>query len=86
MYSTRIETVQNEKIYAKQEGSPITGFTYLIKPKGDIVEATIIAEYEDPNLEAVLGAAGDVFISCLKKYAEYIEAGGNPAEYDKKKA
>ena len=86
MYSTRIETIPNEKIYAKQEGSPITGFTYLIKPKGDVCEGTIIAEFEDPNMESVLGVAGDVFISCLKKYAEYIEAGGKPDEYNKKKA
>lgn len=37
-------------------------------------------------MESVLGVAGDVFINCLKKYAEYIEAGGKPEEYNKKKA
>lgn len=86
VYSTRVETIPNEKIYATMEGSPITGFTYLIKPKGDIVEAKIIAEFEDPNMESVMGAAGDVYISCLKKYAEFLEAGGKPDEYNKKKA
>ncbi len=83
--SQRIETVQNEKVYAKQEGSPISGFLYLLKPKGDLVEATITVEFEDPNQEAILGMAGDVFINCLKKYAEYLEAGGNPDDFDKKK-
>ncbi|MFX0072096.1 MAG: hypothetical protein ACFFAO_13490 [Candidatus Hermodarchaeota archaeon] len=85
VYSTRMETIQNKRVYAKQEGSPITGFAYDLNPKGDTVEVTITAEFEDPNQEPILGMAGDVFADCLKKYAEYIEAGGNPAEYDKKK-
>jgi len=84
-YGTRIETIVNEKIYAKMEDSPITGFIYLMKPKGDLTEATIIAEFDDPAMESVLGMAGDMFIGCLKQYAEYLEDGGNPDEYDKKK-
>ncbi|MFX1394056.1 MAG: hypothetical protein ACFFAH_10820 [Promethearchaeota archaeon] len=80
-----METVPNERLSAKQEGSPITGLGYILNPKGDVVEVTIWTEFEDPNQEAILGIAGDVFINCLKKYAEYIEDGGNPDEYDKKK-
>lgn len=85
VFSTRIETIPNEKIYAKQEGSPITGFTYLVKPKGDNTEATILADFEDAGMESILGMAGDMFITCLKKYAEYLESGGKPEDYDKKK-
>ncbi|TFG07487.1 MAG: SRPBCC family protein [Promethearchaeota archaeon] len=85
VYSTRMETIQNERIYAKQEGSPITGFAYDIKPKGDKVEVDITVEFDDPNQEAILGMAGEVFADCLKNYAEYLESGGNPDEYDKKK-
>jgi len=84
--STRVETVPNVSLSAKQEGSPITGLGYVLNPKGeDEVEVTLWAEFEDPNQETILGMAGDVFINCVKKYAEYIEEGGNPDEFDKKK-
>ena len=80
-----METVPNEKIYAKQEGSPITDFTYLVKPKGNNTEATILVGFEDAGMESILGMAGDMYINCLKKYAEYLESGGKPEDYDKKK-
>ena len=85
VYSTRMETIPNKKIYATMEGSPISGFEYLLNPKGDLVEVTIGVEFEDPNQEAILGAAGDVFRDCVKNYSEFIEAGGNPEDYNKKK-
>lgn len=80
-----METIPNEKVYATMEGSPITGFTYLMKPKGDNTEVAIIVEFEDPNMETVLGTTGEVFLDCVKKYSEYIGAGGNPDDYNKKK-
>jgi hypothetical protein len=82
--STRTETVVNEKISTKQEGSPMTAMGYVLKPKGDAIEATIWAEFELEDQEAVLGIAGEIFLKSLKKYAEYLEAGGNPAEFEKK--
>lgn len=82
--ATRTETVPNEKISSKQEGGPITALGYILKPKGDVVEATIWAEFEDASQESILGMAGEVFLNSLKKYAEYLEAGGNPDEYKKK--
>jgi len=36
-------------------------------------------------MESILGMAGDMFITCLKKYAEYLDSGGKPEDYDKKK-
>ncbi len=82
--STRTETVVNEKISTTQEGSPMTAMGYVLKPKGDAIEATIWAEFELEDQEAVLGIAGEIFLKSLKKYAEYLEAGGNPAEFEKK--
>ena len=75
--STRVETIPNKKIYASQEGSPITGLGYELNPKGDVVEVILTAEFEDPSQEPILGMAGDVFIECVKKYSEYIESGGS---------
>jgi hypothetical protein len=84
--STRAETVPNKKIYSKQEGSPITGLGYILNPKGNIVEVTLFAEFEEEEQEMVLGMAGDMFIDSLRKYAEYLESGGKPDKYNKKKA
>ena len=86
VYSTRVETVPNEKLSAKQEGSPITALGYILNPKVDVVETTLWSEFEQADQEMVLGIAADMFIECLRKYAEYIEAGGNPDEFNKRKA
>jgi len=82
--STRVETKPPESLYAKQEGSPMTSLGYILKPMGDVVEATIWAEFDDANQEPVLGIAGEMLLKSLKKYAEYLEAGGNPKEFSKK--
>jgi hypothetical protein len=82
--STRTETVKNEKISVSQENSPMTAMGYILKPKGDAVEATIWAEFELADQEAVLGIAGEIFLKSLKKYSEYLEAGGDPATFQKK--
>ncbi|MHA2281688.1 MAG: SRPBCC family protein [Promethearchaeota archaeon] len=83
--STRIETNPPDSLSATQEGSPMTSLGYVLKPKGDVVETTIWAEFDDPGQEPMLGIAGEMLVKSLKKYAEYLEAGGNPDEYNKKK-
>ena len=83
--STRLETVPNERISTKQEGGPMSGVGYILTPKGDSVEVMIWGEFENEKLEKAMGKAGEIFIESLKKYAEYLEEGGNPDEYDKKK-
>lgn len=82
--STRIETVAPERLAATQEGSPMTSLGYSLKPKGDLIEATIWTEFDDANQEAILGIAGEMLLKSLKKYAEYLESGGNPDEFNKK--
>lgn len=82
--STRIETNPPESLSATQEGSPMTSLGYMLKPKGDVVEATIWAEFDDVSQEALLGIAGEMLLKSLKKYAEYLQAGGNPDEFSKK--
>ena len=82
--STRMETKPPESLYARQEGSPMTSLGYVLKPKGNVVEATIWAEFDDASQEAMLGIAGEMLLKSLKKYAEYLENGGNPAEFSKK--
>jgi hypothetical protein len=82
--STRIETNPPNRLAATQEGSPMTSLGYVLKPKGDIVEATIWAEFDDASQEPILGIAGEMLLKSLKKYAEYLESGGNPDDFNKK--
>ena len=82
--SKRVETVPNECLSATQEGSPMTSLGYVLKPKGDVVEATIWSDFDDPGQEPILGIAAEMLLKSLKKYAEYLEAGGNPDEFSKK--
>ena len=82
--STRIETNPPKSLSATQEGSPMTSLGYVLEPKGDAVEATIWAEFDDASQEPVLGIAGEMLLKSLKKYAEFLETGGNPDEFNKK--
>lgn len=82
--SQRVETNPPESLYATQEGSPMTSLGYILKPKGDNIEATIWAEFDDANQEPILGIAGEMLLKSLKKYAEYLETGGNPDQFNKK--
>jgi len=83
--STRLETVPNDRISLKQEGGPMSAIGYVLSPKGDSVEVMIWAEFDNEKLEKAMGKAGEIFIESLKKFAEFLEEGGNPDEYDKKK-
>ncbi|UCD00606.1 MAG: SRPBCC family protein [Promethearchaeota archaeon] len=82
--SQRVETVPPERVSATQEGSPMTSIGYILKPKGDVVETTIWTEFDDPGQEPILGIAEEMLLKSLKKYAEYLESGGNPGEFNKK--
>jgi len=82
--SYREETVPNVSITERQEGSILKRLGYILKPKGDVVEATIWGEFDDPSQEPMMMIAGDVFLKSLKKFAEYLETGGNPEEFKKK--
>ncbi|TFG05666.1 MAG: hypothetical protein EU536_01380 [Promethearchaeota archaeon] len=82
--STRTETVKNKKISVTQENSPMTAMGYILNPEGDLVHTTIWAEFELEDQEPILGMAGEIFLKSLKKFAEYLEAGGAPEAFQKK--
>lgn len=83
--STRLETVPNDRISTKQEGGPMSAIGYVLSPKGDSVEVMIWGEFDNEKMEKAMGKAGEIFIESLKKFAEFLEEGGNPDDYDKKK-
>ncbi len=80
--SVRIEAVPYEKLTDEQDG-PMKKMGYIFKPKGNGAEVTLWGEFDDASMEKMLGKAGEVFLGCLKKYAEFLEAGKNPEEYKK---
>ncbi len=83
--STIKEQVPNKRISSTQEGSPMTAYGNILEPKGDITSVTLWAEFEDEKDEKMLVRAGEIYLKSLKKYAEYLEEGGDPKAYDKKK-
>ena len=82
--STRTETLPPERISTKQEGSMMKGMGYVLKPARNNTDATIWAEFDNPDNKKILLSAGKVFLKSLKKYAEFLEQGRKPEEFKKK--
>lgn len=83
--STIKERVPNERISSTQEGSPMTAYGSVLIPKGNLTEVTLWAEFDKEENEKMLLKAGEIYLNSLKKYSEYVEQGGDPSKYDKKK-
>ena len=80
----RTETVDPERLSMNIDGGIFNSMGYILNPKGDIVEATIWGEFDDEKNEKILVKAGELLLKCLKNYAEFLEEGGNPENFDKK--
>ena len=80
----RTETIENEKIVLKIEGGIFTSMGYILTPMGDNVEVTIWGEFDDDKSEKLLLKAGEILLESLKRYAEFLEVGGSPDDFDKK--
>ncbi|MFW9949989.1 MAG: hypothetical protein ACFFKA_07680 [Candidatus Thorarchaeota archaeon] len=78
------ERLKNKKISFKIEGGPFNAMGYILNPKGLETEITGWAEYANPNEEKMLRKAGEILLKSLKKFAEFLEGGGNPSTYRKK--
>ena len=82
--SIRTETVDLEKISMRIEGGVFNSMGYILNPKGDMVEVTIWGEFDDEKNEKILVAAAEILLKGLKNFAEFLEEGGNPNDFDKK--
>ncbi len=80
----RTETIEPEKLSMNIEGGIFNSMGYMLNPKGNMVETTIWGEFDDEKNEKVLIKAGELLLQCLKNYAEFLEEGGNPDDFDKK--
>ena len=81
---SRTETVKNEILSLKIEGGIFSAMGYVLSPKGDNTEAVLWGEFDDIKNEKILVKAAEVLLECLKNFAEYLEDGGDPEEFDKK--
>jgi hypothetical protein len=80
----RTETLEPEKLSMDIKGGIFSSMGYILKSKENMVEVTLWGEFDDEKNEKVLVKAGEILLKCLKSYAEFIEEGGNPDDFDKK--
>ncbi len=84
LISTRVEEVENEKISFDIDGSIFTKMGYTLKPKGDLCNVMLWGEFEDEKNNKILTSAGGLLLDSLKRFAEFMEEGGDPENFDKK--
>ena len=82
--STRVEAKENERITFDIEGSIFKRMGYILKSKGDTTKAVCWGEFEDIKNKKLLESAGGILLEGLKRFAEFIEEGGDPERFNKK--
>jgi len=82
--STRVEAKENERISFDIEGSIFNRMGYILKSKGDTTKAVCWGEFEDIKNKKLLESAGGILLEGLKRFAEFIEEGGDPERFNKK--
>ena len=82
--SIRTETIEPDKISMGIEGGIFKTMGYMLNTKGDMVEATLWGEFDDEKNEKILVRAAELLLKGLKNFAEFLEEGGNPDDFDKK--
>ena len=80
----RTETLEPEKISLKIEGGIFNAMGYILNTKGDMVNTTIWGEFDDEKNEKILVKAAELQLKGLKNFAEFLEDGGNPDDFNKK--
>ena len=79
------ENIENKKLVMDFEGIPLFNcLGYNLIPKGDITTVQAWGEFDKAEQEQIVTMAGQNNLKSLKKYVEYLEAGGNPDDYKKK--
>jgi len=58
---------------------------YVLEPKGDIVETTLWADLDNEKLAKGYEKVGELTLKGLKNFVDFLEEGGNPEDFDKKK-
>lgn len=65
------------------EKSDMNSIGYILTPKKEATEVTIWTEFNDKKLSKLFKKNSDLVLTGLKKYAEFLENGGNADQYNK---
>ncbi len=79
----KIEKVKDIFIKWRMEQSDLHSMGYILDEKLPITKVELWVEYENKTLKKKFKETADLTLEGLKKYIEFIEAGGNINEYDK---
>jgi len=82
--STRVVAEENERISFDIDGSIFNKMGYILKPKGNTAKVVCWGEFDDEKNKKILESAGGILLEGLKRFAEFIEEGGDPERFDKK--
>jgi len=78
------ELVENKKITAEVDHPDFNGYGYVLNEKGDITKLSYWEDFKIITNEKIQARALEILLKEIKKFAEYIEDGGDPDEYDRK--
>ena len=84
LISTRVEEVENEKVSFDIEKSIFSKMGYILKPKRNVCNVLLWGEHEEEKNAKILTSAGGMLLDSLKRFAEFMEEGGDPENFDKK--
>jgi len=79
------EQVENESATWHMKNSTMNSLGYVLQPKGDIVETTLWADLDNKKLAKGYEKVGELTLKALKNFVDFLEEGGNPEDFDKKK-
>jgi hypothetical protein len=79
------EQVENESATWHMKNNTINSMGYVLEPKRDIVETTLWVDLDDEKLAKGYEKVGELTLKGLKNFVDFLEEGGNPEDFDKKK-
>lgn len=83
MVINKIEKVEDIFVKWRMEQSELQSMGYILSEKIPTSTIELWVEFEDKKLKKKFKDAADLTLEGLKKYIDYIEAGGNILKYDK---
>ncbi len=72
-----------DRISWQLEGGIIQGVTFRVALAGKMAQVDVTAKVAPPTAALQVGENLDLQLRALKRYAEYLQGGGNPSTYEK---
>jgi len=79
----KIEKVKDVYVKWRMEQSDLHSMGYILEEKLPISKVALWVEFENKKFKKQFKEAANLTLEGLKKYIDYIEAGGNILEYKK---